>query len=144
MVSFRELRSSWLGNPQVCMVDVEHEFGRMIASAQGKGRYGRYWLGSPTQHYSRFLVMDVFEQGVKVSFPSWSYLGRVSDAFRWTDMRSLYMSPDTVGWRDADGWKWMFTAYHDTDLNVFFDAVRKSETPYEWRAVVGLLESYLP
>jgi len=88
--------------------------------------------------------MDVFEHGVKVSFPSWPLMGMMSDTFKWAEMKSLYLGPETVGWREVDGWKWMFSANDQADLAIFCDAVRNSGVAYDWRVVVVFLEAYLP
>jgi len=131
-----------LREPAVPAGDPARDLGPVLGSVYGRGVSGQYCHGASGWHVANFLVMDVFRDGVTVSESLWSPRGVMYGAFGWAEMVSLWMSLDTVGWRDADGWKWMFAESGSGAMSIFVDAVRVSEIPYDWRFDVSPLEWY--
>jgi len=111
-------------------LDSDEDLGRKVGSLRGHGGVGRSIFSF---HGSSSLIMDVFEDGVAVGVPFLRRLDVMCRRFRWRDMGMLWLAPDTVCWRAADGWKWVFRVLDSGGTGIVQETLNRSAAPYAWR-----------
>jgi len=106
----------------------------MIGAFRGWGLVG----GSDISNW--WVVMELYDAGLSVRAGWFRRSGALWGSFRWADLRSVWLSPDIVMWRDYVGDKWAFRAAWEEDKQVISSTIRVKEVPFEWHDKIGWLD----